>query len=151
MKLFPAIDLYDGKAVRLLKGDYNEMTVYSENPIEIARDFEKCGTKYIHIVDLAYGHVLALNKLTTNCGLVVYNLGTGRGNSVLEVVSAFDKAVGRPIPYVIAPRRPGDIAACYADPTKASKELGFVAKYNIDDMARDAWNWQKKNPNGYEE
>lgn len=106
---------------------------------------------YIHIVDLAYGHVLALNKLTTNCGLVVYNLGTGRGNSVLEVVSAFDKAVGRPIPYVIAPRRPGDIAACYADPTKASKELGFVAKYNIDDMARDAWNWQKKNPNGYEE
>ena len=106
---------------------------------------------YIHIVDLAYGHVLALNKLTTNCGLVVYNLGTGRGNSVLEVVKAFDKAVGTPIPYKIAPRRPGDIATCYADPAKASKELGFVAKYNIDDMARDAWNWQKKNPNGYEE
>ena len=106
---------------------------------------------YIHIVDLAYGHVLALNKLTTNCGLVIYNLGTGRGNSVLEVVKAFDKAVGTPIPYKIAPRRPGDIAACYADPAKASKELGFVTKYNIDDMARDAWNWQKKNPNGYEE
>ena len=104
---------------------------------------------YIHIVDLAYGHVLALNKLTTNCGLVVYNLGTGMGNSVLEVVKAFDKAVGTPIPYKIAPRRPGDIAACYADPSKAKAELGFVAKYNIDDMARDAWNWQKKNPTGY--
>lgn len=106
---------------------------------------------YIHIVDLAQGHLLALNKLTTNCGLVIYNLGTGRGNSVLEVVKAFDKAVGTPIPYKIAPRRPGDIATCYADPAKASKELGFVAKYNIDDMARDAWNWQKNNPNGYEE
>ena len=106
---------------------------------------------YIHIVDLAYGHVLALNKLTTNCGLVVYNLGTGMGNSVLEVVKAFDKAVGTPIPYKIAPRRPGDIAACYADPSKAKAELGFVAKYNIDDMARDAWNWQKKNPDGYVE
>ena len=106
---------------------------------------------YIHIVDLAQGHLLALNKLTTNCGLVIYNLGTGRGNSVLEVVKAFDKAVGTPIPYKIAPRRPGDIATCYADPAKAIKELGFVAKYNIDDMARDAWNWQKKNPNGYEE
>lgn len=106
---------------------------------------------YIHIVDLAYGHVLALNKLTTNCGLVVYNLGTGMGNSVLEVVKAFDKAVGTPIPYKIAPRRPGDIAACYADPSKAKVELGFVAKYNIDDMARDAWNWQKKNPDGYVE
>ena len=106
---------------------------------------------YIHIVDLAYGHVLALNKLTTNCGLVIYNLGTGMGNSVLEVVKAFDKAVGTPIPYKIAPRRPGDIAACYADPAKAKAELGFVAKYNIDDMARDAWNWQKKNPDGYVE
>ena len=106
---------------------------------------------YIHIVDLAQGHLLALNKLTTNCGLVIYNLGTGRGTSVLEVVKAFDKADGTPIPYKIAPRRPGDIATCYADPAKASKELGFVAKYNIDDMARDAWNWQKKNPNGYEE
>ena len=106
---------------------------------------------YIHIVDLAYGHVLALNKLTTNCCLVVYNLVTGMVNSVLEVVKAFDKAVGTPIPYKIAPRRPGDIAACYADPSKAKAELGFVAKYNIDDMARDAWNWQKKNPDGYVE
>lgn len=106
---------------------------------------------YIHICDLAYGHVLALNKLTSNCGLVIYNLGTGKGNSVLEVVKAFDKAVGKPIPYKIAPRRPGDIASCYADPTKAKNELGFQAKYNMDDMARDAWNWQKNNPNGYSE
>lgn len=106
---------------------------------------------YIHVCDLAYGHVLAINKLATNCGLVVYNLGTGRGYSVLDVVHAFDKAVGTPVPYKIAPRRPGDIAACYADPAKAKNELGFVAKYDIDDMARDAWNWQKNNPNGFEE
>lgn len=106
---------------------------------------------YIHVCDLAYGHVLAINKLATNCGLVIYNLGTGKGYSVLDVVHAFDKAVGTPVPYKIAPRRPGDIAACYADPTKAKEELGFVAKYDIDDMARDAWNWQKNNPNGFEE
>ncbi len=106
---------------------------------------------YIHICDLAYGHVLALNKLMTNCGLVIYNLGTGKGNSVFEVIHAFDKVVGREIPYKIAPRRPGDIAACYADTSKAQKELGFVAKYTMDDMAKDAWNWQQKNPNGYGE
>lgn len=106
---------------------------------------------YIHVCDLAYGHVLAINKLATNCGLVIYNLGTGKGYSVLDVVHAFDKAVGTPIPYKIAPRRPGDISSCYADPTKAKNELGFIAKYDIDDMARDAWNWQKNNPNGFED
>lgn len=106
---------------------------------------------YIHIVDLAIGHVLALNKLATGSGLVIYNLGTGNGYSVLDIVHAFDKAVGTPIPYKIAPRRPGDIAACYADPSKAREELGFVAKYGVDDMARDAWNWQSKNPDGYGE
>ena len=106
---------------------------------------------YIHIVDLAIGHVLALNKLGNNSGLVIYNLGTGRGYSVLDVVHAFDIAVGKPIPYKIAPRRPGDIATCYADPKKAKDELGFVARYDIDDMARDAWNWQKNNPDGYVE
>lgn len=106
---------------------------------------------YIHVCDLAYGHVLAINKLLTNSGLVIYNLGTGKGSSVLEVVNAFSKAVGRDIPYKIAPRRPGDIAECYCDPTKAYEELGFKAKYNIDDCARDSWNWQSKNPNGYEE
>jgi len=105
---------------------------------------------YIHVCDLAYGHVLAINKLSTNCGLVVYNLGTGKGSSVLDVVHAFDKAVGREIPYKFAPRRPGDIAECYCDPKKAYEELGFKAKYNIDDCARDSWNWQQKNPNGYE-
>ena len=83
--------------------------------------------------------------------MVIYNLGTGNGYSVLDIVHAFDKAVGRPIPYKIAPRRPGDIAACYADPAKAREELGFVAKYGVDDMARDAWNWQSKNPDGYGE
>lgn len=106
---------------------------------------------YIHVCDLAYGHVLAINKLATNSGLVIYNLGTGKGYSVLDVVKAFDKACGFEIPYRVAPRRPGDIASCYADPTKSLKELGFKAKYDIDDMARDAWNWQKNNPNGYEE
>ena len=106
---------------------------------------------FIHVCDLAYGHVLAIKKLLTNSGLVIYNLGTGRGYSVLDVVHAFDKAVGHKIPYVIAPRRPGDIASCYASPEKAKRELGFVAKYDIDDMARDAWNWQKKNPDGFVE
>ena len=95
--------------------------------------------------------VLALNKLVTNCGLVIYNLGTGKGNSVMEVVRAFDKIVGHEIPYKVVERRVGDIATCYADPTKAYKELGFKAKYSIEDMAKDAWNWQQKNPNGYEE
>lgn len=104
---------------------------------------------YIHVCDLARGHVLALNKLSTNCGLVIYNLGTGLGYSVLEIIEAFNKVVGHPIPYKIVERRPGDIAACYADPTKAYKEIGFKAIYNLDDMARDAWNWQKNNPNGY--
>lgn len=106
---------------------------------------------YIHVVDLAIGHVLALDKLSQNSGLVIYNLGTGRGYSVLDVVHAFDKAVGTPIPYVIAPRRPGDIASCYANPDKAKKELGFVAKFDLDDMARDAWNFQINNPDGYVE
>lgn len=106
---------------------------------------------YIHVCDLAYGHVLAINKLATNCGLVIYNLGTGIGYSVLDVIKAFDKVVGHPIPYKIVQRRPGDIDACYADPTKAFKELGFKTKYTLDDMARDAWNWQVKNPKGYEE
>lgn len=105
---------------------------------------------YIHVCDLAYGHVLAIKKLEKNPGLVIYNLGTGVGYSVLDIVHAFNKAVGHDIPYVIAPRRPGDIATCYASPDKAYKELGFKAKYGIDEMARDAWNWQVKNPNGYD-
>ena len=110
-----------------------------------------CIRDYIHVCDLAEGHILALNKLFSGCGLVTYNLGTGNGYSVLEVLHAMEKAVGKPIPYKFKPRRPGDIPACYASPLKAYQELGFKAKYSIEDMARDAWNWQKKNPNGYEQ
>lgn len=109
-----------------------------------------CIRDYIHVCDLAEGHVLALNKLFSGCGLVTYNLGTGNGYSVLEVLHAMEKAVGKPIPYSFKPRRAGDIPACYASPKKAYEELGFKAKYTIDEMARDAWNWQKNNPNGYE-
>ncbi|MCI6738518.1 MAG: UDP-glucose 4-epimerase GalE [Intestinibacter sp.] len=104
---------------------------------------------YIHVVDLAVGHVRALEKLNQNPGLVTYNLGTGRGYSVLDLVKAFEKASGVKIPYKIVGRRAGDIAMCYADPTKAERELGWVAKYDIDKMCRDSWNWQSKNPNGY--
>ena len=104
---------------------------------------------YIHVVDLARGHVCAIRKLETGCGLFICNLGTGKGYSVLEVLHAFEKACGKQIPYVIDPRRPGDIAECYADPTKAKNELGWVAQYGIEDMCADSWNWQQKNPDGY--
>ena len=104
---------------------------------------------YIHVVDLAIGHVKALEKLNQNPGLVTYNLGTGRGYSVLDLVKAFENASGVKIPYKIVGRRAGDIAMCYADPTKAEKELGWVAKYDVNKMCKDSWNWQSKNPNGY--
>ena len=104
---------------------------------------------YIHVVDLARGHVCAIKKLETNCGLFICNLGTGKGYSVLDVIHAFSKACGKEIPYVIDPRRPGDIAECYADPTKAKNELGWVAEYGIEEMCADSWNWQKNNPDGY--
>ena len=105
---------------------------------------------YIHVVDLAQGHVCALEALRRNCGLAVYNLGTGHGYSVLDVVNAFEKASGRAVPYVIKPRRAGDIAQCYADPSKAEKELGWKAAHGLAEMCRDSWNWQKNNPEGYE-
>lgn len=105
---------------------------------------------YIHVVDLAKGHLLALEKVIRERGVSVYNLGTGRGYSVLEVVKAFAKVNGIKIPYVITERRPGDIAVCYADTEKAYRELGFKAERNLEDMCRDAWNWQKRNPEGYE-
>jgi len=105
---------------------------------------------YIHVVDLAKGHLLALEKVIRERGVSVYNLGTGRGYSVLEVVKAFAKVNGIKIPYVITDRRPGDIAVCYADTEKAYRELGFKAERNLEDMCRDAWNWQKRNPEGYE-
>ena len=106
---------------------------------------------YIHVVDLARGHVLALNKLAQNAGLIVLNIGTGKGLSVLDVLHGFEKALGKPIPYKILPRRPGDIDEYYADPALAEKMLGFKAQKTLDDMCRDALNWQLKNPNGYEE
>jgi UDP-glucose 4-epimerase len=103
---------------------------------------------YIHVVDLATGHVAALQAIEKNCGLAIYNLGTGHGYSVLDVVKAFEKANGLKVPYSIKPRRPGDIATCYCNPAKAKAELGWEAKYGIEDMCRDSWNFQKNNPNG---
>lgn len=103
---------------------------------------------YIHVVDLALGHVATIRKLEENPGLVIYNLGTGKGTSVLEMVAAFEKATGVKIPYVIEGRRAGDVATNYANCNKAKEELGWVAKYNIEDACRDAYNFQKKNPNG---
>ena len=105
---------------------------------------------YIHVVDLAKGHVCAVKKLLEHPGLVVYNLGTGIGYSVLDIIHNFEKACGKKIPYVIAPRRAGDIATCYSDPSKAERELGWKAEYGIDRMCEDAWRWQSMNPNGYE-
>lgn len=104
---------------------------------------------YIHVVDLARGHIAALRKLETNCGLFVCNLGTGKGYSVLEIIKAYEKACGKHLPYVIAPRRPGDIAACYADPAKAREELGWEAQYGLEEMCASSWKWQRNNPNGY--
>ncbi|MBR4173896.1 MAG: UDP-glucose 4-epimerase GalE [Lachnospiraceae bacterium] len=104
---------------------------------------------YIHVVDLAIGHVKAIDKIKENPGVKVYNLGTGNGYSVLDVIKAFSKACGHEVPYEIKPRRPGDIATCYADASLAKKELGWEAKYNLDDMCSSSWNWQSKNPNGY--
>ncbi len=106
---------------------------------------------YIHVMDLADGHVKALKKFEDAPGVYIYNLGTGQGYSVLDMIHAFSKAVGKEIPYVIKPRRPGDIATCYADPAKAKRELGWEAKRGIDEMCADGWRWQSKNPNGYRE
>lgn len=105
---------------------------------------------YIHVVDLATGHIKALEKLVTHPGLVTYNLGTGVGYSVLDIIKNFEKACGKEIPYKITPRRPGDIDMCYANPAKAKEELGWEATRSIDKMCEDAWRWQTKNPNGYE-
>lgn len=127
-------------------GELKELSVFGN-------DYDtKDGTgvrDYIHVVDLAIGHIKALDKLNENSGLVTYNLGTGNGYSVLELVEAFSKASGSPLPYKIVDRRPGDVAVCYADPKKANEELGWFATRNLDDMCRDSWNWQSKNPKGY--
>lgn len=104
---------------------------------------------YIHVVDLANGHVAALNAIKNNYGIAIYNMGTGEGYSVLDMVNAFEKINEVPVPYSIKPRRDGDIATCYCNPTKAKVELRWEAKYGIEDMVRDSWKWQKKNPEGY--
>ncbi len=106
---------------------------------------------YIHVVDLAIGHVKSIEKLREKPGVVVYNLGTGNGYSVLDIIHNFEKACGKEIPYVIAPRRPGDIATCYADPTKAYNELGWKATRELGEMCEDTWRWQQQNPNGYDD
>ena len=106
---------------------------------------------YIHVVDLALGHVKALKKIEEKAGLKIYNLGTGCGYSVLDVVHNFEKASGVKIPYSIKPRRAGDIATCYADAAKAKEELGWEAQYGILEMCEDSWRWQKNNPNGYDD
>ncbi len=105
---------------------------------------------YIHVCDLAEGHVKTLPGLLAAPGVLTYNLGTGKGYSVLEMIQGFERACGRPIPYDTDPRRPGDIAACWADPGKAEKELGWKATRTLDDMCADAWHWQQKNPHGYD-
>ena len=106
---------------------------------------------YIHVVDLAKGHVKAIEGMEKLDGVNVFNLGTGHGYSVLDIIKAFSKACGKDLPYVIDPRRPGDIAVCYSDPAKAQEVLGWTAQKNLEDMCRDGWNWQSKNPDGYVE
>lgn len=111
-----------------------------------------CIRDYIHVVDLADGHVKAVNNiLDGKKGVQIFNLGTGKGYSVLDIVKAFSKTYGKELPYKIAPRRPGDLAVCFSDPSKAKEVLGWEAKRGIDDMCRDSWNWQSKNPNGYDD
>ena len=104
---------------------------------------------YIHVVDLARGHVKAIERFAKKDGVFICNLGTGHGYSVLDVIHAFEKACGKELPYVIRERRPGDIATCYSSPAKAEKELGWTAEFDLEDMCRDSWNWQQNNPNGY--
>ena len=106
---------------------------------------------YIHVVDLAKGHVAACGYAAEHTGCEIINLGTGVGYSVLDIVNAFERVNGVPVPYVIAPRRPGDIDACYADPAKAERLLHWKAEKTLDDMCRDSWRWQSGNPNGYQD
>jgi UDP-glucose 4-epimerase len=105
---------------------------------------------YIHVVDLARGHLAALHRLEQRPGVVTYNLGTGHGYSVLDMVAAFERSSGRPVPYEVVARRAGDIAVCYADPTLAKAELGWQADFGIDEMVSDAWRWQSENPQGFD-
>ncbi len=127
-------------------GKLNELAVFGDDYPTV----DGTGVRdYIHVVDLAYGHVLALKKIIDQSGLNIYNLGTGKGYSVLETLHSFEKACGKKIKYKIAPRRSGDIAVCYALPNKAERDLGWKATKNMDEMCEDAWRWQIKNPEGY--
>ena len=108
-----------------------------------------CVRDYIHVMDLAQAHLAAMNKLAENPGLIRHNIGTGTGYSVLEMVQGFERATGKKIPYKVADRRPGDAPAVYADPSLATNELGWKTELGLDDICRDAWNWQQKNPTGY--
>ena len=108
-----------------------------------------CVRDYIHVVDLAVGHVCAIRKMETAKGVLIYNLGTGKGYSVLDVLHAYEKACGKEIPFKFCPRRAGDVPACYSDPSKAAKELGWTAKRDIEEMCADSWRWQSMNPDGY--
>ncbi|MEX2456030.1 MAG: UDP-glucose 4-epimerase GalE [Balneolaceae bacterium] len=128
-------------------GKLKELTVFGgDYPTE-----DGTGVRdYIHVVDLAIGHIKALEKLDKNPGVVTYNLGTGVGSSVLDIVHAFEKATGKRIPYKISDRRPGDAAVCFASTEKAEKELNWKTEKDLEDMCKDSWNWQSKNPNGYQ-
>ena len=106
---------------------------------------------YIHVVDLAKGHVKAMKKLAPGSGVSIYNLGTGNGYSVFDVLHAYEKACGKTLPYEIKERRAGDIATCYCDASKAKEELGWIAEKGIEEMCADSWRWQSNNPNGYED
>jgi len=132
---------------QVASGKLAELSVYGD---DYSTDDGTGVRDYIHVMDLANGHVKALEKLAENPGVIIYNLGTGRGYSVLEMVKGFEKAAGRKVPYRVVGRRPGDIASCYADPTKAEKELSWKAARDIDEMCADAWRWQSANPKGYE-
>ena len=128
-------------------GKRNELTIFGNDYPTI----DGTGVRdYIHVIDLASGHLKALEKLTKNPGCVVYNLGTGNGFSVLEMVKAFERVSGKKVQFKIADRRAGDIATCYADPTLAEKELNWRAERGVDEMCEDVWRWQSKNPNGFE-
>ncbi len=127
-------------------GSLKELTVFGDD--YPTRD-GTCIRDYIHVVDLALGHLAAISKLQQNPGLVTYNLGTGSGSSVLEVIQAFESTNEKNVPYVIGSRRYGDVAECYTDPTKAKIELAWQAQRTLEDICRDAWRWQKKHPRGY--
>ena len=125
-------------------GRRDHLSVYGD-------DYDTHERDYIHVVDLARGHVAATEYMQTHKGENVFNLGTGHGYSVLDMVKAFERVNGVKIPHEITPRRPGDLATVYASPDKSAQLLGWRAQYGLDDMCRDAWNWQKNNPNGYGE